>query len=400
MGVNRATVIRSAAAVVIIAVAATAGLLVTFRIANTQKQDYFRQRNVQATTAAASIDYRAVQQLEGTSSDLGTATYDTLRSQLVRIQRSDPHIRFVYLMRPVGGKMVFLVDAEDPSSPDYSPQGQVYTEAKHADFVVFQGKQKPETWMEGPLKDRWGTWMSASSYITDQTGKPIAMLGTDADVATALDTFNSIRRFGVIFDVLAVLLMTLVALQYIIWQHNRDRQVALRTEMRESTAHLNEELLKADRMKSDFLQLASHELRSPVNAVNVAVQTLDLSVGDKLSEDEQTLVDVARNGSDRLADLVDNLLDMTRIEAGDLVIKPAEVDVSELVAKSVQLFEPVARKKRIGLTAVLPDGPVEAVLDPQSALRVIENLITNAVKFTDFGGVVVELKPTTDKVRI
>lgn len=131
----------------------------------------------------------------------------------------------------------------------------------------------------------------------------------------------------------------------------------------------------------------------------MAIQTLDQSVGPKLSEDEKALLDVARNGSVRLADLVNNLLDMTRIDAGDLIIKPAEVNVSELVSKTVQLFEPVARKKQIELTAVLPEEPVDAVLDAQVALRVLENLVTNAVKFTDFGGVIVELKSSSDKVR-
>jgi len=56
-------------------------------------------------------------------------------------------------------------------------------------------------------------------------------------------------------------------------------------------------------MKSEFLQLASHELRGPVNAVNVAVQTLDQTATPKLSDDEKTLVEVAKNGSGRLVDL-------------------------------------------------------------------------------------------------
>ena len=152
-------------------------------------------------------------------------------------------------------------------------------------------------------------------------------------------------------------------------------------------------------MKSDFIQLASHELRSPVNAVNVAVQTLDRSASDKLSDDEKTLVQVARNGSGRLVDLVDNLLDMTRIEAGDYVLRPTTVDAAELAAKTVQLLEPLADRKNIGLTSKLPDRPVEAVIDPQALLRVLENLLSNAIKFTDYGGVVLEMKVIADKLR-
>ena len=398
MRINKATVIRSIIAFVVIAVAATAGILVTIKISDTQKEDYFNQRKIQATTAAAALDFHDIEQLAGKASDFDTPAYNRLRAQLVRIKNSDPHVRFVYIMRPTGEKMVFLVDAEDPSSPDYSPPGQVYNEAKEIDFAVFQGKQKADTWIEGPIHDRWGTWISANSYILDQTGKPIALLGTDVDVERALDASSQTRRLGFVFDSLAVALMVLVALQYILWLHNRDKHAALRSEMEQSTVRLNEELLKADRMKSDFLQLASHELRGPVNAVNIAVQTLDQSASPRLSDDEKSLVQVARNGSDRLVDLVDNLLDMTRIEAGDLVIKPRDVVVSELVSRTVQLFEPIAKKKQIGLTAKLPDEPVEARLDPQTVLRVLENLLTNAIKFTDFGGVVVELEATADKV--
>ena len=190
MRINKATLVRGIVAVVVIAIAATAGILVTLRISDSQKQDYFRQRKIQATTAAAALDSRDLEQLSGKATDFNTPVYNQLRTQLVRIKNSDPHIRFVYIMKPVGDQMVFLVDAEDPSSPDYSPPGQVYTEAKAKDFAVFQGKKKADTWIEGPVRDRWGTWISANSYITDQSGKPIALLGTDVDVERALDTSN------------------------------------------------------------------------------------------------------------------------------------------------------------------------------------------------------------------
>ena len=398
MRINKATLIRSAIALAVIATVAIAGILVTFKIADSQKEDYFNQRKIQATTAAAALDSHDIEQLTGKASDFDTPAYNRLRAQLVRIKNSDPRVRFVYIMRPAGDKMIFLVDAEDPSSPDYSPPGQVYNEARETDFAVFKGKRKADTWIEGPIHDRWGTWISANSYILDQTGKPIALLGTDVDVERALDASSQTRHLGIVFDALAVALMVLVALQYLLWLRNRDKHAALRTEMEQSAVRLNDELVKADRMKSDFLQLASHELRGPVNAVNVAVQALDQTAGPRLSDDEKTLVQVAKNGSGRLVDLVDNLLDMTCIEAGDFVIKPKDVVVSELVSSTVQLLEAIAKKKQIGLTAKLPNDPVEARLDPQTVLRVLENLLTNAIKFTDFGGVVVELKATPDKV--
>jgi len=149
--------------------------------------------------------------------------------------------------------------------------------------------------------------------------------------------------------------------------------------------------VKTDRMKSEFIQIASHELRGPVNAVNVAVQTVERCMDDKLSEDERTLVEIARNGSERLVDLVNNLLDLTRIEAGDIAMKPEEIDLGSLVTQTVRLFEPLAGEKGLVLSLELPAGSVDAVVDKDALLRVIENLVANGIKFTDTGEVRVKV---------
>ncbi|MBU1672177.1 MAG: HAMP domain-containing histidine kinase [Actinobacteria bacterium] len=399
MNTTRSLVIRIVLAVVLIAAVAVLGLLITFKIADTQREDYFQQRKTQVATAAAAIDAADVATLTGTAADAETPQFQRIRSQLVRIRQSDPHIRFIYLMRPQDGKMVFLVDAEDPSSQDYSPPGQVYEEAKPRDFEVFDKKRPVQTEVEGPIQDRWGTWLSATSYITSRDGSAVALVGTDVDAERAITNFEQIKRLGVIFDMLALVLLVLVALQWILWRYHREKRLALKQQMEESVLKLNEELVRADRVKSDFIQLASHELRSPVNAVNIAVQTLDRSLEPKLDDDEKSLVQVAKNGANRLVDLVDNLLDITRMEAGDYVLKPKEVDLRELVDKTVGLYEPLAQRKTVGLTARLPDGPLDAVVDPQALLRILENLLSNAIKYTDFGGIVVALEIVGDKLR-
>ena len=398
MSTRKATASRCLVSLLVIAAVGAGGLLITHRVADSQKEEYFEQRKVQATTAAATIDYRNIASLSADPSDTGTTAYEELRSQLVRIKQSDSSIRFVYLMKPVGDKLVFLVDAEDPSSLDHSPPGQVYEETGPLDLDAFRGRKDASAFVHGPVEDRWGSWLSATAYIEDPTGAPVALLRTDVGISDALDSFNQTRRLGTIFVVLAMVLLALIAMQWIVWTYNRGKRAVLQRQVEASALRLNEELVRADRMKSDFLQLASHELRSPVHALNVAVQTLDRSASDRLSEDEKALVRIAANGSARLADLVDNLLDITRIESGDYSIRPAPVDAAELVNRTIQLFTPLAKEKNIGLTAALPDGPVDAVLDPQTILRVLENLVSNAVKFTDFGGVVVELKAVGGKL--
>lgn len=396
---NRSILLRGAAGLLFVVLLAVFGLLLTFQIANVQKDNYFVQRKIQATTAAAALDYRDIQALTGGPADIGTPAYATLLGQLVRIKRSDAGVRFVYLMRPQDKKMIFLVDAEDPSSPDYSPPGQEYKEAKPSDFLPFKKNMKPETEISDPLQDEYGNWISASAYILDNTGQAVAVLGTDVAVDKAFSSFNEIKRLGILFNLLAVGLLGLVAAQYLYWLHGRDKQRLLREEMEESVQQLNDELLKADKMKSEFIQLASHELRNPVNALNVAIQALDRSAKPMLTEDQQSLIDVARKGTSRLVDLVNDLLDMTLLEAGDFNMQAVQTDAAQVVTDTVQLFRPMANKKGLMLTATVPEGPVKASVDPKVLFRILENLVGNAVNYTDFGKVDVRLEPGQQTLR-
>src|SRR5450756_393871 len=109
MNIRYGIAVRAAVAAVLITAVTVAGLLITFQIADGQKQDYFSQRKVQATTAAVALDYRDVEALNGTPAEVDSPAYQRLRMELVRIKRSDMHVRFVYLMRPEGASMVFLV---------------------------------------------------------------------------------------------------------------------------------------------------------------------------------------------------------------------------------------------------------------------------------------------------
>lgn len=398
MEIKKAALLRAVVAVLVIAVFTVAGFLFTLKIADESKKNYFQERRTQVATAAAAVDVDDVLALEGGDSDVSNPAYQRLRAQLVRIKQSDPNVRFVYLMRPSGDKLIFLADAEEPSSTDYSPPGQVFEETVPDDLAVFEGRKPVTVEIEEPETDRWGTWVSASAYITGRDGKPVALLGTDVDVDSALAGFSQVRRLGLTFDLVAMVLLSLVALQYMIWHYNKDKREALRRDMEGSVLRLNDELVKTDRMKSDFIQLASHELRGPVNAVNLAVQTAGLSLEGKLDEDERELLDVAKSGTRRLVDLVNNLLDLTRLEAGDALIIPREVDLRPLVSSTVRLFEPLASEKGLRLSLEMPDGELEAAVDPEAVLRVLENLVANAIKFTDLGEVEVEVATPDNKV--
>jgi signal transduction histidine kinase len=284
-------------------------------------------------------------------------------------------------------------------SPGFSPPGQVYYEATPKEYHPFTGQAEPSPWIMGPLRDRWGNWISANAYVLASDGKPIAVLGTDVDVNKALASFNQIKNIGLLYVLLASVLLALVMSQWIAWRYNRDKREAIHREMDQSLIRLNEELVEADRLKSEFIESASHELRGPVTAVNVAMAVIDQSLPEAAGRQLRETVTIARKGTRRLVDLVNNLLDITTIQAGGLAIQREEVDLGELVNDTVELFKPLADEKELAISAEL-DGDMAVRIDPFATRRILENLVSNAIKYTDEGSITIKADTAGGKIEL
>jgi two-component system sensor histidine kinase MtrB len=133
------------------------------------------------------------------------------------------------------------------------------------------------------------------------------------------------------------------------------------------------ELRRLNELKSQFAALASHELRTPVAAVYGAVQTLDERENDLTPEQRAQLRGMLSQQSKRLLELVENLLDLSRLEADSIRIEPRAFDVSERVAANVAATFGVDAR----VTIVAPPG-LAAVVDPEAFDRILSNLLVNA----------------------
>ncbi|HEY9053729.1 MAG TPA: EAL domain-containing protein [Rectinemataceae bacterium] len=111
-----------------------------------------------------------IEQLEGNEKDLGKAEYSLIKRSLSNLIATDNPIHFAYLMRMVGDTVIFLVDSEDPASPDMSPPGQVYSEADEPLKDVFR---KGVPLLSKPSADRWGTWRSAIVPVRNRGNGPV-----------------------------------------------------------------------------------------------------------------------------------------------------------------------------------------------------------------------------------
>jgi PAS domain S-box-containing protein len=166
--------------------------------------------------------------------------------------------------------------------------------------------------------------------------------------------------------------------------------VTARVEREEALAREQRAAEAANRAKSDFLANMSHEIRTPMTAILGYAALLD-----EPDADTATVRDSAatiRRNADHLLHLINEILDLSKIEAGQMAIESIPCRPSDLVRDAIALFEGRARQKGLHLTArVEPDVPAVVISDPTRLKQILHNLVGNAIKFTEEGSVTVML---------
>lgn len=183
-------------------------------------------------------------------------------------------------------------------------------------------------------------------------------------------------------------------------QKAREVQLAQATEQLRAqaaaTALLNRELknqrqvaITASRAKSDFLARMSHELRSPLNAVLGFSEIIadDLFGPAGVSRYQNYAQNIHDAGSHLLA-LINDILDLSKVEAGELQLSLEPIELKELINSSVQLMAPMAEKRGVQLVADLGRSPLSLVADRRRLRQMVMNVVSNAIKFTLAGGTV------------
>ncbi|WP_286830707.1 MULTISPECIES: ATP-binding protein [Kordiimonas] len=144
---------------------------------------------------------------------------------------------------------------------------------------------------------------------------------------------------------------------------------------------------KANAAKSDFLANMSHEIRTPLTGI---VGMLDILSGEDLPDSSKPYVTMARQSADMMLELVNDILDLSRIEAGKTVLKPEPTSLGSLLNRTILSLAPLAAQKDLELT--LEDNTPEDLwvqIDQKALRQILINLIGNAIKFTDDGSVTV-----------
>jgi signal transduction histidine kinase len=157
-------------------------------------------------------------------------------------------------------------------------------------------------------------------------------------------------------------------------------------EQADELTRVNEELAKANRLKSDFLANMSHELRTPLNSIiGFSDMLLTQEVGALTAMQQDFLETVARNGR-HLLQLISELLDLSKIEAGKLQLTPESLDVRDLLREAAESVRAQTEQRRHTLQLDLPAEPLVVSADHVRVRQILLNLLSNAIKFTPDGG--------------
>lgn len=309
----------------------------------------------------AATDPEIIDRLSASQTDGNNADYLALREEYLKLQTplEQKHIRWIYVMKVFGDQIRFIADSVPDTDPGHSEPGVVYEQPPAALFTALQTATHQFT---GPYTDEYGTYYAVFAPIhRPSDGKIVGMLGADIEANVFKMIVRSNQRIPLVLMILAQALFTLVFLYF-----HRHRQI--------------------ERLKSEFISIASHQLKSPITALRWVVEGLVKDTAKKryASVHEQVLEsqEIVRH----MNDLVNALLNVSRVETGRIAVHTEMTNMAELADEVVKEVAHSAKVKKQKISLSVDEGLVKISVDPLLIAEVLKNLLTNAIKYTPKSG--------------
>lgn len=329
-------------------------------------------------TAAVQFDPNDLDQLRE-KNDYTKKVWSTVAKQLEAVRLNNKDVVFAYILRKSEqdpSQMVFVADSHslDPYAKIDLDQNGVIDDADALNFPgeiyddvpseAFDGYLEPTT-NRDLYTDQWGTLLSGYAPIKNKTDETIAVMTVDIRA----NNFATITRQTLFpFLIFIVFLVAILLIQAICLIGIWNRQVKLIAEL--------------DRQKDELLSIVSHQLNAPVTAIKWYLEMLTDAGIASLNKEQKDSVQSMQSITADLSDLVGMILDVSRIQLGKMKVDAQPLDLGVFFHEILDVIEPKAAEKKVTLAKSMSEKLPTVLLDKRLTRMTVENLLTNAVKYT------------------
>ena len=306
--------------------------------------------------------------------------------------RLNPQVADIYTYRRLpDGRIVFIVDSETDYNRDgaYSAENEKRTpigyDYKTADEKTARALAGEPVFDTEIVSDEWGVFISYDQPMYDSSGRVEAVLGIDFPAEEWVRSILLERAQPLLTSFVLLLVVvgssTLVALMRAEIEERKKIESILRDARIEAD--------RANRSKSEFLAAMSHEIRTPMNSL---IGFSNLLMDTPLNPEQHDYVLTLRSSANNLLALLNDILDLSKIEAGRTQIEHIPFRVGDTISAVTSLFAAPAAEKHLVLTVDDDNDDLKLVGDPHRLRQILTNLLSNAVKFTETGSLAVRVR--------
>ncbi len=162
----------------------------------------------------------------------------------------------------------------------------------------------------------------------------------------------------------------------------------------------NKKLKAMYEMQKEFTSTVSHELRTPLASIKTAIDIVMSGTAGDLTKDQKNFLGKAKDNVDRLSRLINDILNLSKLESGKMQLKMEKCNINNLIKEIVSLQEPVAKHKGLQLKTELDSQLSMILMDSDRIVQLVSNLMNNAIKFTETGGIIVSSRNHRDSNHI